>query len=57
MTAPSTAADYDIDAALDDIPAIKHASSLFLDSKMIEAEQYCLKVDPQKYVEGCLVGT
>ncbi|TDL14779.1 hypothetical protein BD410DRAFT_796945 [Rickenella mellea] len=39
---------YSQESALKDLPAIKHAEALFLNSQMDEAEAYCLKVDPNK---------
>ena len=41
---------YTQDNALADIPAIKHAEDLFLNSAMVESEEYCLRLDPKKYV-------
>ncbi|KDQ50613.1 hypothetical protein JAAARDRAFT_41924 [Jaapia argillacea MUCL 33604] len=34
--------------ALDDIPGIHHAVELFLASKMIESERFCLQEDPER---------
>ncbi|KAL6303867.1 hypothetical protein BKA93DRAFT_318154 [Sparassis latifolia] len=39
---------YTQESALDDLPAIKYAMSLFLNSDMVEAEQYCDELDPNK---------
>ena len=45
---PNVPSAYVQEDAVADIPAIKHAERLFLDSKMLEAEKYCLKVDPNR---------
>lgn len=47
-TFPPVVGPYSPDRALDDLPAIKYAAALFLDSHMVESEEYCLKADPQK---------
>ncbi|KAL5496106.1 hypothetical protein ACEPAH_3023 [Sanghuangporus vaninii] len=48
VPAPKVSSDYTPEKALDDLPAIRHAEALFLDSKMVESEQYCLELDPRK---------
>ncbi|KAI5118785.1 hypothetical protein M0805_005015 [Coniferiporia weirii] len=45
---PKASGEYSADRALDDLPAIKYAEYLFLNSNMVESEQYCIDVDPQK---------
>ena len=40
--------EYSPENALDDLPAIRLALDQFLDSKMIESEELCLKIDPRK---------
>ncbi|KAH8108397.1 hypothetical protein DFH11DRAFT_1634250 [Phellopilus nigrolimitatus] len=45
---PEVGDTYSPDKALDDIPAIKYAEYLFLNSNMVESEQFCLKADPRK---------
>jgi hypothetical protein len=41
---------YDISEALKDLPGITYALDIFLASHMFEAEDYCHKSDPKKYV-------
>ncbi|THG96567.1 hypothetical protein EW145_g7756 [Phellinidium pouzarii] len=45
---PKINGPYCVDNALDDLPAIKYAEYLFLNSNMVESEQYCLDIDSQK---------
>lgn len=47
---PFTPKTYDSSDALDDIPGIHWALHEFLHSRMLEAEEYCDRVDPNKYV-------
>ena len=47
--APRVSPEYIPERALDDLPAIRYAEALFLDSKMVESEEYCLELDPEKY--------
>jgi hypothetical protein len=44
---------YSHSAALDDIPDIAYALDTFLKSQMVEAEEYCHRNDPKKYVSCC----
>ncbi|KIJ64163.1 hypothetical protein HYDPIDRAFT_112092 [Hydnomerulius pinastri MD-312] len=46
--APSLPAAYDPVNALDDIPGIHWALHEFLHSRMLESEEYCHRVDPNK---------
>ena len=41
---------YTQQKALSDLPGIAYALHLFLASHMLEAEEYCNKSDPPKYV-------
>jgi hypothetical protein len=41
---------YSHSAALDDIPGIAYALETFLNSQMVESEEYCHRNDPQKCV-------
>jgi hypothetical protein len=41
---------YDTSEALKDLPGITYALDIFLASHMFEAEDYCHKSDPKKYV-------
>lgn len=45
---PMTSEQYSPERALDDLPAIKFAAALFLNSSMIKSENYCMKVDPRQ---------
>lgn len=45
---PTISKQYSRELALDDLPAIKYAAALFLNSSMVESEEYCMKVDPRK---------
>ena len=47
---PSVSANYVPENALDDLLAIKHAEYLFINSYMVESEEYCDKVEPKKSV-------
>lgn len=49
VVAPRVSPEYIPERALDDLPAIRYAEALFLDSKMVESEEYCLELDPEKY--------
>lgn len=46
---PTISEHYSPELALDDLPAIKYAAALFLNSSMVESENYCMKVDPRRY--------
>jgi hypothetical protein len=48
----ATVPTYTHSMALSDLPAIKHAAALFLNSKMIESEAYCNEYDPKRSVDG-----
>ena len=41
---------YTQDRALEDLPGIRHALETFLQSHMLESEQFCHDSDPKKYV-------
>ena len=41
---------YKPEQALDDIPGLQYALKLFLESKMVESEEYCHKSDEKKCV-------
>ncbi|KLO18667.1 hypothetical protein SCHPADRAFT_993336 [Schizopora paradoxa] len=45
---PTVSKQYSPELALADLPAIKYAAALFLNSSMIDSENYCLSVDPRK---------
>jgi len=40
---------YTQEHALNDLAHIKYAISLFLNSRMVEAEELCVKCDPRRY--------
>lgn len=42
------AGPYTQDRALEDIPGIRHALEIFLQSHMVESEQFCHDSDPKK---------
>ncbi|EJD05281.1 uncharacterized protein FOMMEDRAFT_18880 [Fomitiporia mediterranea MF3/22] len=44
----TSARSYSPEKALDDLPAIKHAEYLFLNSNMVESERYCIELDPRR---------
>lgn len=48
--APFVPETYDPSKALDDIPGLHWALHEFTHSRMLEAEEYCHRVDPNKYV-------
>lgn len=41
---------YTQDRALEDLPGVAHALSLFLASHMVESEEFCRESDPKKCV-------
>ncbi|TBU46751.1 hypothetical protein BD309DRAFT_998854 [Dichomitus squalens] len=45
---PTSVGTYVQDRTLEDIPAIKHALSLFCASRMVESEEYCKESDPNR---------
>lgn len=47
---PAVLWPYSRRAALDDIPGIAYALNTFLQSQMVESEEYCHRNDPQKYL-------
>jgi hypothetical protein len=51
---PAVKSPYDPQNACDDLPSITYALNLFLDSYMVESEEYCNEVDPEKYVSSPL---
>ena len=51
MDREDSSSTYAPERALEDIPAIKHAEELFLNSAMAESEEYCLSLDPRKCVK------
>ena len=47
---PTTTWPYSHDVALNDIPGIAFALDAFLNSRMVESEEYCHRNDPRKCV-------
>ncbi|KII86100.1 hypothetical protein PLICRDRAFT_56563 [Plicaturopsis crispa FD-325 SS-3] len=45
---PAPAGSYSPERALEDLPAIKYAAALFLNSSMVESEEYCDQIDPKR---------
>lgn len=45
---PKTKWPYDATNALDDIPGVAFALDEFLQSRMVESEDYCHEMDPKK---------
>jgi hypothetical protein len=50
ITPPIVNEQYLRKDALDDLPGVSYALELFLQSHMLESEEYCHKHDPKKYV-------
>ena len=46
---PSVKNPYKEKEALDDIPGVAYALETFLQSRMVECEDYCHESDPKKY--------
>jgi hypothetical protein len=44
---------YARDQALDDLPALRYALATFLESKMLESEQFINECDPKKSARYC----
>jgi len=51
---PAVKVPYDPHEALDDIPGVAYALELFLASHMVESEEYCHKMDENKYIHFSL---
>ena len=49
-TPPSVKTPYKAKEALDDIPGVAYALETFLQSRMVECEDYCHESDPKKCV-------
>ncbi len=52
-SSPVVTGTYSPKSALDDLPGASYALQLFLESHMIEAEEYCHKNDSTKCFDGC----
>ena len=48
LAAQPMSGEYTQDRALEDLPGVAHALSLFLASHMVESEKFCLESDPKK---------